>query len=95
LKLRRPSWVWACVAQCSSSKVYDEFVSAVQRLPETGPVEDWLEKNDFVVTAREQILAYLNGVHGRLARSSAYASLRRDVLDKLWQLERTVAEAYD
>jgi geranylgeranyl pyrophosphate synthase len=95
LKLRRPSWVWGCAAQRYSTKAYAEFVSAVQRLPEAGPVEDWLEKNNFVATAREQTLAYLAGVHGRFAMSAAHASFHRDVLDKLWQLERTVAEAYD
>jgi geranylgeranyl pyrophosphate synthase len=95
LKLRRPSWVWGCAAQCYSRKGYAEFVSAVQRLPETAPLEDWLEKNNFVATAREQILAYLDGVHGRFAMSAAHACFHRDVLDKLWQLERTVAEAYD
>lgn len=42
LRLRRPTWVWACLASELPEAWYEEFRSRVACLPDSGPLDEWL-----------------------------------------------------
>jgi len=50
LRLRRPTWVWACAARHFSKELYGCFVSTVHRLSagDAQPLETWFEQHDFL-----------------------------------------------
>lgn len=96
LSLRRPSWVWACAARHFPRPAFLRFVAAVERLPETQYLEDWLAKNDLVSLGRKQAHEYFESVFAKLtAQRPATLRFHPRTLRKLRELGRQVSEAYD
>lgn len=59
LRLRRPSWIWACAAQLPQAS-YAKFLEAVEKLPHTEALTRWVEEQGLVESAVEQAHAYLD-----------------------------------
>jgi len=53
LILRRPSWIWAFASSEFNYEDYRQFILLVNKLPEVGPLLNWLERNDFVSRAKK------------------------------------------
>lgn len=58
LRLRRPSWIWACAAQTAPA-AFDAFRAAVDRLPEEADLNEWSETHAIVASARRRAGEYL------------------------------------
>ncbi len=52
LILSRPSWVWACAANQSTARDYEEFLAAVSELPDAAHLESWIGANKLVPVTR-------------------------------------------
>jgi phytoene desaturase len=59
LALGRPSWVWAHAARNYPPESYEQFVSAVLKLPEAESLLDWLRRNDFPRQAKREAHKHL------------------------------------
>lgn len=68
LRLRRPSWIWACAAQ-TSPEAYRAFRAAVDRLPDETALADWSATHAIVGRAREGANQYLAGALNTLEAS--------------------------
>jgi len=95
LLLRRPSWVWACAAEGLTTKNYEQFMSVVYRLPDAGPLEHWLAKNDLASQARSRAEEHLAGSYEELERHLGAKSIEPLALRRLRALGERIAEAYD
>jgi geranylgeranyl pyrophosphate synthase len=67
LTLYRPSWAWGSAAKTSSPIGYQQFISAVNKLPDARELEAWINKHNLIQTMRE-------AAHNQL--ESAYNHLR-------------------
>ena len=65
LYLKRPSWIWAAVAQNSSDREYAHFLTAVSELPREGRLIQWFHSNELLPKARRQALVFSNSVMSR------------------------------
>ena len=95
LLLRRPSWVWACAAEGLTTKSYEQFMSAVHRLPDAGPLEHWLAKSDLALHARSRAEEHLARSYEQLERHLGSKSIEPMAFRRLRALGERVAEAYD
>jgi geranylgeranyl pyrophosphate synthase len=95
LALRRPSWVWACVAKCTSPAEFREFTSRLGRLPDAAPVAAWLESSGVVERAKREAREFLADASGVLESAAADLQFRGEAVVELHDLGRTVALAYD
>lgn len=59
LALKRPSWVWATAAKRSSKVDYENFVSAVKRLPDDSLLLAWLEIHEVWTYGRQEAASTL------------------------------------
>lgn len=66
LKLRRPSWIWACAAQGSRPEDYQAFLGAVRRLPDASALELWLQQQALVIRAKSLAIEHLDRAFGPL-----------------------------
>ncbi len=66
LKLRRPSWIWACAAQGSGPEDYQAFLEAVWRLPDASALELWLQQQALVIRAKSLAIEHLDRAFGPL-----------------------------
>jgi geranylgeranyl pyrophosphate synthase len=92
---RRPCWVLAFAAQNFPRKTYRSFIEAVHRLPDDGPLQNWMAEQDFLSKARRAALAYLESVFQRFEAS--LGSERRnkaEVLEQLRLLGQQVSNSY-
>jgi geranylgeranyl pyrophosphate synthase len=63
LRLRRPSWVWACAAEICSGELFQEFSAAVGKLPDAGPLRNWFQREpQFLEECRERAVGYLRAI---------------------------------
>jgi geranylgeranyl pyrophosphate synthase len=96
LTLSRPSWVWACAANRSSARDYQEFLAAVRRLPDATHLELWMEKHHLVDETRKSARAYLDRgfdtLENRLNAAEAIWSKR--AFQELRDLGEEIAVAY-
>jgi geranylgeranyl pyrophosphate synthase len=96
LTLSRPSWVWACAAQSSSTADYQKFVSAARKLPDADDLEGWMERHRLVQHTRQSARAHLvrcfDNLKDRLNGEQARWSAR--VFDELCALGEQIAVAY-
>jgi geranylgeranyl pyrophosphate synthase len=96
LTLSRPSWLWACAAQSSSSADYREFVAAVRKLPDAAELESWMECHELVERTRRSARAHLDlsfeDLRNRLTNQHVRWSAQ--VLDELYALGEGIAVAY-
>ncbi len=59
LKLKRPTWIWSVLAQKGSEENWNQFIKAVDQLPEVKPLEDFLKATNLKTTALDLALAEL------------------------------------
>ncbi len=95
LRLRRPTWVWACAARHFSKDIYGRFISAVHRLTadDPRPLETWFEQHDFLRRATR-----LAHEHVESAFSALEPTLdlpRRPAASRLRALGAEIAHAYE
>ena len=86
LKLRRPSWVWACAAHASSDQEYARLIEAVRHLPDPTWVEAWLDRQALPMRAKAMAVEHLDGAFGPLEErlgSKEKLSWLREIGDKL------------
>jgi geranylgeranyl pyrophosphate synthase len=93
LALRRPSWVWAMAAECSS-RDYREFVQAVRALPDHCHLERWLEKTKFHLRAAARARDHVVRICRDLEESVPFNSSQRKAFMELRRLGLRVAHAY-
>jgi geranylgeranyl pyrophosphate synthase len=96
LRLSRPSWVWACAADSSTSKAYAEFCAAVGRLPDARELELWLDAHNLAERVRACARGYLDAAFHQLEERLDNAGVRwsRRAFDDLRELGEEVAVAY-
>jgi geranylgeranyl pyrophosphate synthase len=95
LILRRPSWVWACAAESSSKKDYEQFVAAVQRLPEASALEEWLAISNLALQARLRAQEHLAHSYEQLKLNLGRSHVDPIALQRLRVLGQQLAEAYE
>ncbi|MGZ8424668.1 MAG: polyprenyl synthetase family protein [Candidatus Binatia bacterium] len=96
LSLSRPSWVWACAANCSDAYEYETFLSAVAELPNAKSLESWIAFHDLIPTSRASARQHLDYAFDRLKQRLCEADLAWSsrALHELRQLGEEIAVAY-
>ncbi len=94
LLLARPSWVWACAADCPAEQ-YLEFSRAIARLPDNEPLERWLAAHQVIRRARASARSYLERAFETLQRRLDGAGWSRCAFDELRELGEEIAVAYE
>ncbi len=96
LSLSRPSWVWACAANCSDAYEYETFLSAVAELPNAKSLESWIAFHDLIPTTRASARQHLDYAFDRLKQSLCEADLAWSsrAFNELRQLGEEIAVAY-
>ncbi len=96
LTLSRPSWLWACAAQSSSSADYRQFVAAVRKLPDSADLDSWMECHELVPRTRCSARAHLDlsfeDLRNRL--TAEHVRWSPQVLDEMYALGDRIAAAY-
>jgi geranylgeranyl pyrophosphate synthase len=96
LRLSRPSWVWACAADNSTSRAYEEFCNAVRSLPDAHELEVWAETHNLVERVRACAHGYLDAVFRQLKERLDGANVRwsRRAFEDLRELGEEITVAY-
>ena len=96
LMLYRPSWAWACAARTSSPNGYQQFVSAVNQLPESRELEAWMNQHNLIPTMREGARHQLESAYNRLrlGLESQHMRWSRRAFEELRKLGEEIAAAY-
>ena len=96
LTLYRPSWAWASAAKTSSPKSYQRFVSAVNKLPDAGELEAWINEHKLVETMREAARDQLGSVynHLRARLESRHVGWSPRVFEELRKVGEEISVAY-
>ena len=96
LRLSRPSWVWACAADNSTSRTYEEFCTAVRSLPDAHELEVWSEAHNLVERVRACVHGYLDAVFRQLKERLDGANVRwsRRAFEDLRELGEEITVAY-
>jgi geranylgeranyl pyrophosphate synthase len=97
LMLRRPSWAWGCAARTSSPQRYQQFVAAVEKLPDTGELEDWIDKHRLIQRMRDSARHRLECTfsHLKIGLESRHVRWSVRALDEIRELGKEIALAYD
>ena len=66
LSLSRPSWAWACAANCTDAYEYESFLHAVAELPCIESLESWIASHDLIPSTRASARQYLDRAFDRL-----------------------------
>jgi geranylgeranyl pyrophosphate synthase len=95
LKLYRPSWVWACAA-ATAPRHYQQFCTAVARLPDADELEIWIGEHNLVqqvrATAHHHLDAAFRRLEKRLSHNGVHSS--PSVFDELRRLGEEITIAY-
>ena len=96
LTLYRPSWAWACAAKMSSLQNYQQFVAAVEKLPDTRELEAWINQHNLVQTMREGARNQLESAYSRLRAGleSQHVRWSPRAFEELRKLGEEIALAY-
>jgi geranylgeranyl pyrophosphate synthase len=96
LTLYRPSWAWACAAKASSPSGYQQFVSAVNQLPDTRELEAWINHHNLIQTMREGARKQLESAYNRLRAGLESQHVRWSLrtFEELRKLGEEIAVAY-
>jgi geranylgeranyl pyrophosphate synthase len=96
LTLYRPSWAWACAAKTSLPNGYQQFVSAVNKLPDTRELEAWINQHNLIQTMREGARNQLESAYNRLRAGleSQNARWSPRAFEELRKLGEELAVAY-
>ena len=94
LRLRRPTWIWACAARHFSPEIYGDFVSAAHRLAadDTLPLQAWFEQHDMMARATRLAHDHLNESFEAL--ESELSGPRRSAASRLRHLGAEITAAY-
>ena len=68
LKLRRPSWIWSVLVQTGSDQNWQDFISAINYLPEKNPLRQFIKSCALKQTAYEMAVKDLHQVLDSLKR---------------------------
>jgi geranylgeranyl pyrophosphate synthase len=94
--LARPSWVWACAAANSTRRAYQEFLTAVSRLPDRSGIEAWFFNYDIIErtrqSARKSLDSSFNTLKTRL--EAAGVAWCHRAFEELRDLGEEIAIAY-
>ena len=66
LSLSRPSWAWACAANCTDAYEYESFLQAVAALPSVESLESWIATHDLIPSTRASARQHLDRAFDRL-----------------------------
>jgi geranylgeranyl pyrophosphate synthase len=96
LTLYRPSWAWACAAKASSPSGYQQFISAVNQLPDTRELEAWINQHNLIQTMREGARKQLESAYNHLRAGLESHPVRwsRRAFDELRKLGEEITVAY-
>jgi geranylgeranyl pyrophosphate synthase len=96
LTLGRPSWVWGCAAASSTRRAYQEFLTAVGRLPDRTRLEAWFSSYDIIERTRQSSRNYLDMTFTTLRTRLDEAGVEwsRRAFDELRELGEEIAVAY-
>jgi geranylgeranyl pyrophosphate synthase len=95
--LARPSWVWACAAANSTRRAYQEFLTAVSRLPDRAGLEGWFSCYDIIERTRQSARNHLDSSFNTLKTrlETAGVDWSHRAFDELRDLGEEIAIAYD
>lgn len=93
LHLRRPSWVWA-MAAAESPGDYEEFVQAVQKLPASSHLQQWLTKSNLHGRAVQEAHQHVVRIFRNLEESIPLQSEQYAAFMELRSLGARVERAY-
>jgi len=95
LKLRRPSWIWACASRLSDEE-FRVFCQAVATLPETTILETWLAQNgDFLRQCRLSATELLHSALAQLKSSLPANVEMHNAVERLEKLSERLVSAYE
>jgi geranylgeranyl pyrophosphate synthase len=96
LRLSRPSWVWACAADNSTFRAYEEFCTAVRSLPDAHELEVWSAAHNLVERVRTCAHGYLDAVFRQLKERLDGTNVRwsRRAFEDLRELGEEITVAY-
>jgi geranylgeranyl pyrophosphate synthase len=96
LKLYRPSWVWACAADSSTSRIYEQFCTAVGSLPDAHELDLWIEAHSLADHVRASAHRHLDTAFRQLRErlESANVQWSRRAFDDLRELGEEITVAY-
>jgi geranylgeranyl pyrophosphate synthase len=96
LRLCRPSWVWACAANSSTPKAYEQFCTAVGSLPVAHELESWVQSHDLVERVRASAHQRLDAVFQQLEErlDSEGVQWSRAAFEDLRELGEEITIAY-
>ena len=96
LRLSRPSWVWACAADSSTSRAYQEFCNAVASLPDAHQLELWCEAHNLAERVRACARDYLDAAFQQLKERLDSVNVRwsKRAFEDLRELGEEISIAY-
>ena len=96
LRLSRPSWVWACAADGSAARAYEDFRAAVASLPDAHELELWSQAHNLVERVRACARGYLDVAFRQLKQRLDSANVRwsRRAFEDLRELGEEITVAY-
>jgi geranylgeranyl pyrophosphate synthase len=96
LRLSRPSWVWACAADSSSARAYQQFCTAVASLPDARELDLWTEAHNLAERVRACAHRYLDAAFRQLKERLDSANVRwsKRAFEDLRELGEEITVAY-
>ena len=96
LSLSRPSWAWACAANCTDAYEYETFLQAVAELPCIESLESWIDSHDLIPTTRASARQHLDRAFDRLKQRLCESDIAWSsrAFNELRQLGEEIAVAY-
>jgi len=96
LMLYRPSWAWACAADYSTPEEYAKFLTGVSKLPNTKPLDRWLQKHRLLELGRESARRHMNRAFSKLEKGleAVRAGWSKEAFAELRELGEEIAIAY-
>lgn len=97
LMLYRPSWAWACAADNSTPGEYENFVTAVSKLPNTKHLDTWLQKHRLLEQGRASARRHMNRAFSKLEKGLDAERVRwsKGAFKELLELGEEIAIAYE
>ncbi|MGE5085071.1 MAG: polyprenyl synthetase family protein [Bacillota bacterium] len=93
LKLRRPSWLWAVIAENASDVEWNQFKSAVAMLPQESLLQEFLEHTNYKNKAKLKALALHKNLTNEFKTYYSKVS-NAEALEGLLILTEKIAHAY-
>lgn len=93
LRLRRPSWIWAVVAEGASPSEWEQFKVAVLALPDQGLLSSFIETTQTKNKAKLKAIALHKDLTNELKKYYSNKS-QADALEGLLILTERIAHAY-